>query len=53
MCDTPSLLFSIFTPAVSDQNTHREFGQDYKPELGAESKNKTTPAETHHNITLE
>jgi hypothetical protein len=51
----PSLLFSICTPAVSDQNTHREFGHDYKQELGAESKNKITPAEseTHHNNTLE
>jgi len=47
------MLFSISTPAVSDQNTYREFGQDYKQELGAESKMKTTPAETHHNITLE
>ncbi len=51
---TPSLLFSIFTPAtISNQNTYREFGQDYKQELRAESKNKITPAETHHNITLE
>jgi hypothetical protein len=33
------MLFSISTPAVSDQNTYREFGQDYKQELGSESKN--------------